>query len=162
MFLRAGRADIIAVGSIMREIGIIEFAERDLGELSGGEKQRVFIAQALVREPRLLFLDEPTSSLDLRYQFEVLDIIKRITKGMGIATIIIMHDLNLAIRYSDKIVVLSEGKVVCKGLPGNVLTSEIIENVYGINAKVNIDTCGVPWINFSGLAAARGAIQKSN
>ncbi|MCP4114225.1 MAG: ABC transporter ATP-binding protein [Desulfobacteraceae bacterium] len=139
---------------IMGEMGIMGLAHRNLGDLSGGERQRVFIAQALGREPGLLFLDEPTSNLDLRYQFEVLDIIRRLTREMGIASIIVMHDLNLAARYSDQVVVLSTGEVFARGRPGEVLTSNLIEAVYKVRARVKIDISGVPRINFSGLSEA--------
>ncbi len=122
------------------------------GTISGGERQRVFIAQALVRGPKRLFLDEPTSNLDLRYQFEVLEIIRRITREMGIASIIVMHDLNLAARYSDQVVVLSVGEAFVQGPPEEVLTSKLIERVYKVRARVKIDSSGVPRINFSGLS----------
>ena len=96
MSWRPEKKDIAAVDAVMREIGVLELARRDIGRLSGGERQRVFIAQSLERKPRILFLDEPTSSLDLRYQFEVMEAIRKITDRRGGATIIVMHDLNLA------------------------------------------------------------------
>jgi iron complex transport system ATP-binding protein len=149
---RAGKNDIAAVDRIMGDLGIMGLAHRNLGDLSGGERQRVFIAQTLVRGPKLLFLDEPTSNLDLRYQFEVLEIIRRITREMGIASIIVMHDLNLAARYSDQVMVLSAGEVFDQGPPEDVLTAKVIERVYRVRARVEIDSSGVPRINFLGLS----------
>ncbi len=153
MVLRPGRKEILAVDQVMREMGIRQFAKSNIGRLSGGERQRVFIAQALVRKPQILFLDEPTSSLDLRYQFEVLESIKKVTKHRGMTTIIVMHDLNLAARYADRIVVLAKGRIVRDGRPEDVLTPGLIRNVYGVRAMVAPDDSGRPWIQYAGLVA---------
>lgn len=150
MTWRAGKADIKATEKIMGELGIIDFARRNLRELSGGERQRVFIAQALVRDPQVLFFDEPTSSLDLRHQFEVLNQITRITREKKIITIMVMHDLNLALQYSQTVAVLVKGRLIREGAPFDVLTPEIIKDVYGVRARVVTDPDD-PWIKFSGL-----------
>ncbi len=161
MAWRAGKTDIEATWQIMEEIGIVEFAQRSLGELSGGERQRVFIAQAMVRDPRVLFFDEPTSSLDLRHQFEVLNLIRRITREKEIITIMVMHDLNLAIQYSQAIAVLVKGTLICQGLPFDVLTSRIIKEVYKVTATVNTDP-EEPWIKFSGLTGKKEITKHGN
>jgi len=151
MTWRAGRSDIKATEKIMAELGVMEFAQRTLGELSGGERQRVFIAQALVRNPRVLFFDEPTSSLDLRHQFDVLNQISRITREKKIITIMVMHDLNLAIQYARTIAVLVKGRVIRHGSPFDVLNAETIKEVYGVRAWVDTNP-DAPWIKFSGMA----------
>jgi len=145
------KKDIIAVDQVMRDVGISEMAQSDIGRLSGGERQRVFLAQALVRKPGILFLDEPTSSLDLRYQFEVLESVNDITKQRKMVTIIVLHDLNLAARYADLVLVLKKGNVVLAGTPADVLTESLIRDVYGVNAMVESTDCGHPKIHFDGL-----------
>lgn len=146
-----GEKDILAVDRVMKEVGILELAQKDITRLSGGERQRVFIAQALVRKPRILFLDEPTSSLDLRYQFEVLEAIKHITIQRRTITVIILHDLNLAARYADHMVVLSQGKIVSGGSPKEVLTTALIRDVYGVIATVASAGLDGPRIHYAGL-----------
>jgi iron complex transport system ATP-binding protein len=96
-------------------------------------------------------LDEPTSSLDLRYQFEVLESIRQITKHRKMVTIIVLHDLNLAARYADHVLVLKKGNVVLSGAPADILTKELIRDVYGVNAMVESTDFGRPKIHFDGL-----------
>ena len=128
--------DLASVTTVLEDLDIEELSTRFLNELSGGQKQMVSIAQSLVREPDILLLDEPTSSLDLQRQLEVLELIGRITIDRGIITLISVHDLNLAARYADQIVVMSKGVVYASGGPDAVLTPEMLREVYGVNAMV--------------------------
>lgn len=117
-------------------LGISHMAGNYMDQLSGGEKQKVFIARALAQEPKLFLFDEPTSALDIRYQIEVMDIMRRITKKQKKSMIIAVHDLNLAYRYADKVVVLKSGKMAAVGDPHDVLTNECIQSVYGVESFI--------------------------
>jgi len=128
--------DLKIVSEVLHLLGLKELALRDLNELSGGEKQKALIARAIVQEPEIMLLDEPTNNLDLRYQLEVLEIIKNIAKEKEISIIMTMHDLNLAPRYSDKLVMLKNGEIFSIGKPEQVITSRNIKSVYGVEAVV--------------------------
>jgi len=136
---RVEREDLILAHTVLEELGMEKLASRFLGELSGGQKQMVWIAQALVRQPKILLLDEPLSGLDLRHALEILDLIQAITRQRGITTVISLHDLNLVARYADKVVVLAGGRSQVFGEPAAVLTSETLGDVYGVRCKVTTD-----------------------
>ncbi|MDY6911243.1 MAG: ABC transporter ATP-binding protein [Chloroflexota bacterium] len=136
---RVSDDDLSITAKVMDDIGIEDLASRFLDELSGGQKQMVSIAQALVREPRVLLLDEPTSNLDLRHKLEILDLVRDIASKNGITTIIALHDLSLSARYADRLVVLQDGNVYSSGAPEDVLTQGMIRSVYEVNAKVSTD-----------------------
>jgi len=136
---RVSKDDLDIVLNILEELSIHELALRLFNELSGGQKQMVSIAQALVRQPRVLLLDEPMSNLDIQHEIEILDLIRDITVQKGITTVITFHDLNLAARYADKMVILKDGKVYAAGEPKTVLTPEMMRSVYGVNSTVRID-----------------------
>ena len=105
-----------------------------MDQLSGGERQKVFIARALAQDPALFLFDEPTSALDIRYQIEVMETMRRITWQQKSAMIVAVHDLNLAYRYADTVLVLSRGRMVGYGKPDEVLTPECIREVYGVDS----------------------------
>lgn len=107
-----------------------------MDQISGGERQKVFIARALAQDPQVFLFDEPTSALDIRYQIEVMETMRNITWERGVSLIIAVHDLNLAYRYSDKILLLNHGKMVGYGKPDTVLTPESIDQVYGVEAFI--------------------------
>ena len=134
------------VSDVLEDLEIDDLATRYLNELSGGQKQMVSIAQSLVREPKVLLMDEPTSSLDLQHQLEVIDLIRDVTVERGITTLIALHDLNLAARYADRFVVMYNGSVYASGEPASVLTSETVRHIYGVNATVYTDGDGIPQI----------------
>jgi iron complex transport system ATP-binding protein len=123
----------------------LELAERLAAELSGGERQRVFLARALAQEPRLLLLDEPTANLDLGHQVRVLELMRSLADTGGMAAIAAIHDLELAARFCDRLVLLQGGRVVAEGPPAAVVTTDRLREVYGVSALVepNPHTRGV-------------------
>jgi iron complex transport system ATP-binding protein len=133
----------------LRRVGARHLAERVFSSLSGGEKQRVLIARTLAQDADHLLLDEPTNHLDIRYQHEVLHLVRT----LGVTTVVVLHDLNLAARYCDHLVLLSEGRVAASGSPGDVLTAEVIEPVYGVRVR-RLDDDGQVQLVFS-LGASR-------
>ncbi len=136
---RVGDDDIDRVVEVMKLLSIEEFALRDFSELSGGQKQRVLIARALAQEPEVLLLDEPTSNLDIKHQLEVMETIRSLVKRTGISALMAIHDLNLAARFSDTLVMLKDGKVHAKGDPFSLLTKENIRSIFGVEAVVMRD-----------------------
>jgi iron complex transport system ATP-binding protein len=111
-------------------------AGKYMDQLSGGERQKVFIARALAQDPRLFLFDEPTSALDVRYQIEVMETMRRITWERGVSMIIAVHDLNLAYRYADTVLVMSDGKTIGYGKPADILTPGCISTVYGVDSFI--------------------------
>ncbi|MBC7335865.1 MAG: ABC transporter ATP-binding protein, partial [Clostridia bacterium] len=127
--------DLEIVRNVLQALGMEELSLRYLDELSGGELQKVVIARALAQEPRVLLLDEPTSNLDLKNQFEVLRIVKEAARERNIAVVVVMHDLNLALRFADKFLLLKNGTIfACGGM--EVVTPENIAGVYGVRVAV--------------------------
>jgi iron complex transport system ATP-binding protein len=138
--------DTEIVAEMMDYIGIGDLAMRHFNELSGGEQQKVIIARALAQQPQFLLLDEPTSSLDIRHQLEILCILKSLAKTNHCSVIVAMHDLNLASRFSDRMLMLKKGSIFTVGTPDAVLTKENIESVYGIKTQVTNSILGSPQI----------------
>ncbi|MFZ3565771.1 ABC transporter ATP-binding protein [Streptomyces sp. BH097] len=116
----------------MDRLGIGHLARRGVLTLSGGERQRVLVARALVQEPEILVLDEPTNHLDIRHQVELLSLLR----GAGLTVLVVLHDLNLAAAACDRLGVLSGGRLVTSGTPKDVLTPELVEDVFGVGASV--------------------------
>mgnify|MGYP006104761695 FL=1 len=114
-----------------------QFSDRYFNEISGGEKQRVMIASALAQNPKMMLLDEPTSALDLKYQIQILNILKNLNVNHDMTLVIAMHDLNLASRFCNRLVLLSEGEIVRDGTPQQVLEKDILEQVYGIDIELS-------------------------
>ena len=108
----------------------LKFKDRSMSEISGGERQLVLIARALAQEPKFLLLDEPTSHLDITHQVRILDLLKKLNRELSLTVIIVLHDLNLASEYCDRVALLSEGAIYKEGLPQDVLDYKTIENVY--------------------------------
>jgi len=125
------KIDLEIVDAALRRLGLESLAMRYIDEMSGGELQKVAIARALVQEPRLILLDEPTSSLDLKNQVEVLGIIRRVVNEHTVAAVMTMHDLNTAFRYADKCIFLKNGQIYYAGSTQGV-NADIIETVYGL------------------------------
>lgn len=122
--------DAQIVQEALVRVNMSAFAERSFNTLSGGEKQRVLVARALAQEPKLLVLDEPTNHLDIRYQLEILNLVR----GLGVTTLVTLHDLNLAAAYCHRLYLLADGKIVTSGSPEEVLTPAWVLSVYGVEA----------------------------
>ena len=136
---RVADEDLDRVVEMMKLLSVEEFALRDFSQLSGGQKQRVLIARALAQEPQVLLLDEPTSNLDIRHQLEVMETVRSLVKRTGVSAILAIHDLNLAARYSDTLVMLKDGMVHAIGDPFALLTKENIRAIFGVEAAVMRD-----------------------
>lgn len=123
------------VEAILRRLGLEALATRELDRLSGGERQKVLLGRALAQQPKLLLLDEPTSNLDLRNQYEVLDLVRRVCREEHLTAVAVLHDLNLALRFCDRFLLLHGGTVYAVG-DCSVVTSESLQAVYGVEAQV--------------------------
>jgi iron complex transport system ATP-binding protein len=143
---RVGDADVDAVTRTLALLEIDDLAMRNLGELSGGQKQLASIAQALVREPRILLMDEPTSALDLQRQVEVLTLIRDLARSRDLCVLIALHDLNQAVRFTDRVLVLKDGRVAACGEPRAVVTAEMLRDVYGVEARIETCSDGMPMV----------------
>jgi iron complex transport system ATP-binding protein len=142
---RSSRDDVKKVLDTLRLVGIEKLAMRDFNELSGGQQQKVILARALVQEADILLLDEPTSNLDVKQQLETMEIVRSMVAEKGISAILAIHDLNLAAKYADRIVMLKDGRIYDVGEPFSVFTGENIRDVYGVEAEVKEDE-GKPYI----------------
>lgn len=133
---RETKRDLKIAKTAMELTNIEHLADRDINELSGGEKQRVIIAKALAQEPEVILLDEPTLHLDINHQFEILELIKKLNGRKELTVIAVFHDLNLAARFCNKLLLLNSGKIHSVGSVEDVLTRENIEEVYHVNVKI--------------------------
>ena len=133
-----GKEDDRIARDAMRLTRTEQFADRTLDTLSGGESQRVFVSRALAQQPRVLLLDEPTSNLDVFHQLKVLDLVRKLVDG-GLTAVAAIHDLNMAARYCDRLVLLKGGRVLAEGSPEEVLAPETIQSAFGVRAAVYRD-----------------------
>jgi iron complex transport system ATP-binding protein len=138
--------------AVINDLGISALASRYLDELSGGQKQLASLAQALVRRPRLLLLDEPLSALDLNYQFHVMDVLRRQTRQHRLITLVVLHDLNIALRHADHALLLHRGAIQAQGLPADVVTPHSLREVYRVQARVERCPQGQAQVHVDGLA----------
>ncbi|MGP1909382.1 ABC transporter ATP-binding protein [Metabacillus sp. JX24] len=130
------KKDYEAVAEAMEIMNITEFADRSIDELSGGQRQRVWIAMALAQQTDILFLDEPTTYLDITYQIEILDLLTDLNRKHGTTIVMVLHDINLSARYADHIFALQQGRLVAEGAPAEVITSTLIKDIFGLNCTV--------------------------
>lgn len=137
--------DLEIVYDVLEKLNIQDLAMRYFNELSAGQHQKVMLARGLVQRPQVLLLDEPTSNLDIKHQLGISRTLRQISHSDGILVIMISHDLNIAARYSDNVVLMSGGRIYAVGTPGEVLTVENIEHVYGVKSRI-IDDGGSPYI----------------
>jgi iron complex transport system ATP-binding protein len=136
-FLRQwSREDARVVSAALEATGVADLAERPVDALSGGQRQRVWIATALAQETPLLLLDEPTTSLDIAHQLDVLDLCARLHAEQGRTLVAVLHDLNHAARYATHLVAMREGRVVAEGPPADVVTAALVEDVFGVRCRV--------------------------
>ncbi|HPS91407.1 MAG TPA: ABC transporter ATP-binding protein [Methanothrix sp.] len=138
---RVSDSDLEKVADILELLHLEDLAMRDFSQLSGGQKQKVLIARALAQEPEVLLLDEPTSSLDMKHQLEVMETIASLVKDREISAVMALHDLNLACMFVDKLAILKGGKIFAAGKPADLLNAQNIRDVYGVEAVVmnNLD-----------------------
>lgn len=130
------------VDTALASVGLPDHGGRLVDTLSGGERQRVRIAAALVQDPAVLLLDEPTAHLDVRHQLGVLDLVRDVSAQRDLTVLMVLHDLDHAMRYSDRIVVLDGGVVAAAGAPGDVVTAELVRRVFGVEARILHDGSG--------------------
>jgi iron complex transport system ATP-binding protein len=128
--------DVQIIREAMKLAGVEQFADRHLYELSGGELQRVMLARVLAQRPRVLLLDEPLNNLDPRYQLWFIGLVRELTKREGLTTVAVLHDLNLALRFADRAVLMKDGKIYAAGQLQEVITPQNIEAVFGVRAEV--------------------------
>lgn len=139
VFQRWSATDSAHVDDAMARTGLSALADRPVGDLSGGQRQRVWIAMALAQDPQILLLDEPTTFLDLSHQLEVLDLLRELNRTRGTTIVVVMHELNLAARYADELVVMCEGRIVAQGDPSAVLTPAVVSEAFALEALVMPD-----------------------
>jgi iron complex transport system ATP-binding protein len=144
-FAAPGAADRAAVGDALARCDVAAFAGRTIDSLSGGEWQRVRLARALAQEPRVLVLDEPTTSLDVRHEMELFELVRRLVDG-GLAGLVITHHINLAARFADRMILLSAGRVAAEGPPAEVLRRETLREVFGWPVAVTTWCDGSPQV----------------
>ncbi len=133
---KADRRDMEAVEALLKELGLLELAFRTLSQISGGERQRVLVARALAQEPEVLFLDEPTNNLDLRYELDLMELLVKLARQRSMAVIAIIHDLNLALEYGDCALLLKGGTVLAEGSPKEILTPKALRASYGVEMRM--------------------------
>ncbi|WP_435298987.1 ABC transporter ATP-binding protein [Timonella sp. A28] len=127
------------VDEAMAAAGVIELAARPVDELSGGQRQRVWIAMALAQQTDVLLLDEPTTYLDIAYQIEVLDLLMELNRERGTTIVMVLHELSLACRYADHLVAMSKGRIIAAGRPTDIVTADLVRDVFGIDSLVVSD-----------------------
>ncbi|MGB3907026.1 MAG: ABC transporter ATP-binding protein [Methanomethylovorans sp.] len=137
--------DIDKALEALEMMGVSNFAFRDYNEISGGQKQRVIIARAIAQETGILLLDEPTSNLDIKHQISLMDVLDMLVKNLNISVIMTIHDLNIAARYSQRLLLMSNGRIVAAGNPLSVLNTENIRKYYGVEALVKEEN-DIPYI----------------
>lgn len=139
MFSTLSPQDEEAIEWALKSTNLQEKRDATIDTLSGGEKQRVWIAMTLAQSTQFLFLDEPTTYLDIYYQYEILALIKRLNIEHGLSIVMVLHDINQAIQYSDTIIVMKDGEIVAKGAPRAVITKALLYDIYGIEVVVKND-----------------------
>jgi len=140
------------VDAMLAQLGLTDLAFRGLDAVSGGQRQLASIAQSLVRQPRVLLMDEPTSALDLHRQLEVLDILRTFARTQGAVVIISLHDINLALRFTDKALVMASGRVQVCGASADVICPDMLRSVFRVEARVEACSRGQPHVLFDGIS----------
>ena len=115
----------------------LKHKDKPVLELSGGQKQRVWIAMALAQDTKVLFLDEPTTYLDIRYQLQILKLIRKLNREYGITIVMVLHDINQSLYYSDEIIAMKDGKIIAQGLPQEIITPELVQSVYDVQLSIS-------------------------
>lgn len=131
--------DYEAVAEALDMMNITEFADRSIDELSGGQRQRVWIAMALAQQTDILFLDEPTTYLDITYQIEILDLLMELNEKYGTTIVMVLHDINLSARYAHHLFAVKNGQLLAEGAPSDLLNEQLIEDVFSLKCRVMTD-----------------------
>lgn len=150
---RSNAASEAEVMALLEQLGIAHLALSYLDQLSGGQKQLVGLAQSLIRRPDLLLLDEPLSALDLNYQFHVMDLVRRETRLRNMVTVVVVHDINIALRHADHVLMLQNGELIADGLPEEVITPDSLARVYGVRGRIERCSQGTPQVLIDGLVS---------
>ena len=148
--------DVRLIDEAIEMAGLQDYRTRYINTMSGGERQRVIIARALAQTPEIILMDEPTLHLDINMQFEVLDLIYKLSREKGLTVVIVSHDLPLVARYCDRIIMLKDKKIFASGVPEDILTSENIREVFKVDGELSIDSkTGKRTVNLHGCIAER-------
>ncbi|MEN9890499.1 MAG: hypothetical protein RLY78_794 [Pseudomonadota bacterium] len=153
--MRLSDEDLQAAYAVLHDLGIAHLADRPVHALSGGQRQMVLFGQVLLRQPRLLLLDEPVSALDLKHQMQLMEHLSERTVRQDWISVAVLHDLNLAAQFADELIVLGEGRLQAAGPPAEVLTAERVEHLYHVRVDVRLDADGLPHLRT--LRAPRAA-----
>ena len=135
-FGRLDREDREAIRWALHITHMEELAGKNIDALSGGQRQRAWIAMALAQDTKVLFLDEPTTYLDVRYQLQILKLIQKLNREYGITIVMVLHDINQSLYYSDEIVAMKDGRMIAHGLPEEIITKELVQEVYGVDLTI--------------------------
>lgn len=136
---KATEKDIYFVEKAIKTLNLEDFVDKEYNEISGGQKQKVLLARAIAQNPQILLLDEPTNNLDIRHQLEALSVIHDYSKSYGITVIMAIHDLTIAARYADYLAMLKNGELIAYGTPDQLITTIMIRDIYGVEAKIYKD-----------------------
>lgn len=150
--------DLARIDETLAVLGIADIAFRNIGELSGGQRQLASLAQTLVREPEILLTDEPTSALDLSRQVEVLGLMRELAHARRMVVLIALHDLNHALRFTDQAMVIADGRLVACGASPDVITSDLLRDVYNVNARIEPCSRGIGHVIVDGVADGRRTV----
>lgn len=153
-------SDVDVAVACLERMGLYELSDRNTSQLSGGQMQRVNLARALAQDPRFYILDEPTSALDLNHQIQVMKVMNDVVSEKDSGAIVALHDLNLALNYSDRVVMISGGRVYADGKPRDVITEESIKDVYSVDCKMVDNENGRYVLPFMG--APKGGAHRSS
>ena len=132
--------DLNAVADVLERLNITELSDKNYNELSGGQKQKVLVARALMQDSEIYLFDEPTSNLDIKNELEIMELARRIADEQQKSVVMVVHDLNMALHYADYAVLMKSGEVIDHGRTRDVMTEKAISSVYGVNTK--IEDCG--------------------
>ena len=147
LFTRWREEDERAVAKAMQATGVTNLASQSVDTLSGGQRQRVWIAMVLAQETAIMLLDEPTTWLDISHQIDLLELLSELNRQQGYTLAAVLHDLNQACRYATHLIALKEGKIVAEGAPGEIVSAELIEQVYGLKCMIIEDpVAGTPLV----------------
>lgn len=143
---KISKSDLDIIMSAMQQLDIVDLANCNFSELSGGQKQKILVARALVQQPDVFLFDEPTSNLDIKNQLEIMELAKEIVETLNKSVIMVVHDLNMAAHYSDKVALMNDGHIISFGATKDILTAKNIKKVYEVNVGITGDNMINPFV----------------